>query len=1316
MLNRLKMIAAVLCLVALAAVLSATIAAVPGSARAQVPAPENTAGAASSVTHAFLTTDELAAFDAYGRGDWQTAYALLLPLVTGLPNDALSPERDRAAGLTAVIGQVVARGNLAKTAAADLKDAVNPAALGYRYQLSTSTAFDPKAAEQCEAMLGCITGWLVCGPFDNERGAGFGTGYLNGDGAADGDKPALPSFDTVYAGKASHKVSWRPVPVAGRIGMVDVDALVRPNDQACVYAFATVEAGAACTVTLGFTGDDGFRVWLNGVELAARGLSGDGKSVVETAGRNIRRSGNAVDQDAWRVMLNKGVNTLMVKSCDEEGAWQFGARIRADDGTVLTRSTPAQRPTWETRIPAAYPAPAGEAAQPHIVAVPENARALFWRGLAELATHNSETKDKLALHLFERARAIAAEAEGGSETTHLNYWMSEAARSTAETSAGVDENERRKLLLAVIKRDARYVPALLAIARHYTERLDIPSTAAEYAQRVLALLPACADARLLLARSYARRGMNAEYERACRMLADNGAATGEVMRYIGYFEENSGNAAAAMTAYRAALAADGGDSFARTKIEDAAVRDGKIDDFLTSSRAAASLSPFDTGVLQRRATVLANHGREGDALTVTQSALDLSPHNDGLLKSAADLSVRVADSYTRKQQDDGLKTVDGVAVETLVTKLRAQAVTYCRTAVDFNPTRADLRRYIEFLSDETPVWEKRLQLDIGASIRTAQNRTDPTDAMARYVWIDQIIQVNTDGTASHFLHIALKITNEDGRQAFAQFPAQLGAGQSKVVSARVHRADGTIVNSRVDSGSIQNPPLAIGDVFELRARVFDTEKGFFGDFFGDITTMDGLGGFAADGFRAVYVLPLARQFYFHTRNSVPEPTSREEDGHRVVIYSKQNLPRVEDEPLAPSTDQTLPTIYCSTFADWNTFGSWYWNLIQRQVKPTPAISAQVKELTAGLGTEQAKVRAIYHWVVTKIRYNDSWEFGVHGYKPYEAGAILDRCIGDCKDKAILIVTMLREAGIAAFPVLIKGEEFRGNEDITLPMPEHFNHAIAYVEFKDGTKRFIDGTATYVAYDEGVPQMDGGAHVIVVKPEGGEVAQVPAPMADACRDNWKFTLKLDATGTASLDARNDPTGQMASYYRQQLETEGGRKTFLEQQLAEIAVGASVADVKTSELLKLEQPVWFSFAAKLPGLGLVEEGKVSIDPFFNLFLQHPWGQTGIASIANRKQPLVLPAQGFPALGAESAEITVLAPNGYELDRLPDAVEIDNDWMRLSVKSEKTEGGAKITRSWCFKATFVPAKEYPAFRAALLKVDEANAAKVTFKKKAG
>ena len=91
---------------------------------------------------------------------------------------------------------------------------------------------------------------------------------------------------------------------------------------------------------------------------------------------------------------------------------------------------------------------------------------------------------------------------------------------------------------------------------------------------------------------------------------------------------------------------------------------------------------------------------------------------------------------------------------------------------------------------------------------------------------------------------------------------------------------------------------------------------------------------------------------------------------------------------------------------------------------------------------QGKVQAVYESVQRNTRYI-AFEFGVHSYQPYPVTTVERRGFGDCKDKAAMIVALLRAVGVPAEFAMVRtrsaGDVAPGAYSVQL-----FNHAMAYV--------------------------------------------------------------------------------------------------------------------------------------------------------------------------------------------------------------------------------------------------------------------------------
>src|SRR4029079_15714886 len=131
-----------------------------------------------------------------------------------------------------------------------------------------------------------------------------------------------------------------------------------------------------------------------------------------------------------------------------------------------------------------------------------------------------------------------------------------------------------------------------------------------------------------------------------------------------------------------------------------------------------------------------------------------------------------------------------------------------------------------------------------------------------------------------------------------------------------------------------------------------------------------------------------------------------------------------------------------------------------------------------------RVRAVHNFVVTSTSYV-GLEFGIHGYKPYKVTQVLARRFGDCKDKASLMIALLREVGVPAELVLVRTRR-GGHLDPEPASLAIFDHAIVYVPKLD---RYLGGNAEVSRPAEETAQ-EHGVTVLRVGARGSVLTQTP----------------------------------------------------------------------------------------------------------------------------------------------------------------------------------------------------------------------------------
>ena len=93
----------------------------------------------------------------------------------------------------------------------------------------------------------------------------------------------------------------------------------------------------------------------------------------------------------------------------------------------------------------------------------------------------------------------------------------------------------------------------------------------------------------------------------------------------------------------------------------------------------------------------------------------------------------------------------------------------------------------------------------------------------------------------------------------------------------------------------------------------------------------------------------------------------------------------------------------------------------------------------------------------EIRYL-GLEDGIGSYKPFSPNKVFDQRFGDCKDKSLLMVTMLNEMDIKAYPMLVNTLLGKSLPKV-LPSPKIFDHVVVKVIDKSGYELYYDPTIT-----------------------------------------------------------------------------------------------------------------------------------------------------------------------------------------------------------------------------------------------------------------
>jgi Domain of Unknown Function with PDB structure (DUF3857)/Transglutaminase-like superfamily len=403
------------------------------------------------------------------------------------------------------------------------------------------------------------------------------------------------------------------------------------------------------------------------------------------------------------------------------------------------------------------------------------------------------------------------------------------------------------------------------------------------------------------------------------------------------------------------------------------------------------------------------------------------------------------------------------------------------------------------------------------------------------------------------------------------------------------------------------------------------------------------------------------------------------------------------------------------FANWSEVGTWYLGLTRGRRDASPEIKQKVAELTSPGKTPLAKMRALAGFTQNDIRYV-AIELGIGGQQPHPAAEIFSHRYGDCKDKATLLSSMLKEAGIDSYYVVINTE--RGSITPAMPPNLEFNHVILAIQLppgpydtsvvavmqhpKLGRILFFDPTDDLTPFGElrGELQANYG---LLITPDGGELTELPQlpSTMNAIRRDAKLTL--DDKGSLQGEIHEIRLGDQATRQRDMLRAASkdvDQIKPIETLLAHSLTSYRVTKATVTNLHINDQPFEYRYSIMADNYAKVTG---------NLLLVRPRVVgTKTRELLETKEARRYPVEfEGPDRDTDVFEITI--PAGYEVDDLPPPVSADYDFASYESKSEMVGNTLRYTRTFEIKQLSVPADKADQLKKffRIIANDERNAA---------
>ncbi len=200
--------------------------------------------------------------------------------------------------------------------------------------------------------------------------------------------------------------------------------------------------------------------------------------------------------------------------------------------------------------------------------------------------------------------------------------------------------------------------------------------------------------------------------------------------------------------------------------------------------------------------------------------------------------------------------------------------------------------------------------------------------------------------------------------------------------------------------------------------------------------------------------PSGRALQIRNRNTDLRPSIRATGSETEYIWERSGVPAFEYDVATPSWFDSVPIIELSEFSDWQDVVDWALPLYKLNGALSEGVLKQIEQWRVEFDNPEQRLLAALRFVQDEVRYMGI-ELGPYSHQPTQPSQVYKRRFGDCKDKSLLLTTLLNGLGIEAYPALVNTENNRALDEC-LPSPYAFNHVIVKATV-DGKSYWFDPT-------------------------------------------------------------------------------------------------------------------------------------------------------------------------------------------------------------------------------------------------------------------
>jgi len=341
-------------------------------------------------------------------------------------------------------------------------------------------------------------------------------------------------------------------------------------------------------------------------------------------------------------------------------------------------------------------------------------------------------------------------------------------------------------------------------------------------------------------------------------------------------------------------------------------------------------------------------------------------------------------------------------------------------------------------------------------------------------------------------------------------------------------------------------------------------------------------------------LPEEKLIQYRFYNGEAESSAILEDGSMTYTFIKENIMPIKRTQGMVSLSNVAPKLLISTSPDWYAKSMWFYNVNEDygSFNSTPEIDEKVSHILANAQNEMDSISLLTHWVADEIRYSGISMGPGEGFTLHSGEMnFTDRC-GVCKDKAGMLITMLRAAGFESYPAMTMA----GSRIDYIPA-DQFNHSVTIVKLSSGEYKLLD--PTWVPFlRELWSSAEQQQNYLMGLPDGADLMITPlsAPENHFFKINGSSEILADGTlvGKFLLTAEGQSDASVRRMFTSNYKTEW--KKSVERELLRVSPNAEIVEMDFGKPYDYQSDnIHINVSYKIPNYALVTEEEIIFIPF-------------------------------------------------------------------------------------------------------------------------